>query len=342
MIDVVLRLAIVLGVGGLAVAGSYRAARRSISAATVLAAVGLALVLLQYADPRFDLDHHVWLPSGLLRDLLFAPGALLIGVAFARARDGRRQRVLTLLLTLGYAFFTLHDPLYVLATAPGNLTPADPVVKDGVVLQRNDRNCLPASAATVLRRWNVGASDGDLAVRMQTSYYGTLEHRALVALRDVGAPIGLDAVLVRTTWDELRAIDHPCLLLVRLVNETPHAVALLGMTPERVVIGEPLVGLQTFEPAVFESWKRWSGDAILVGRDLRHDLGRGDRAAVVRRARAALDLPGDDLLDEALERRVREFQAARRLPETGRLEPKTLLALWAVLDRGQVPSLNTN
>lgn len=355
MTSVLMRLAIVVGVGVLSAGAAFKLARpnqtedrRRDALALLLAALGLALVLLQYADPRFDLDRRVPLPGGLWRDLLLAPGALLVGVALARARGGARQRVLTALLTIGYAFFAIHDPAFVLLTLGENRGP--PKVAGEVVLQRNDRNCLPASAATVLRRWGLDASDGALAIRMHTSYYGTLEHRALDALAKAGAPAGLTPVLVRTSWDELKAIDHPCVLLVRLVDQTPHAVAFLGFAGDRVVIGEPLQGRQTFEPAVFEAWKRWEGDAIVLGRDVRHDLGRGQRAPVIARARAALArvdgvsasvAAGADLFDDDLERRLRTFQRARGLPETGRLEPRTLLALWAVLDAGKIPSLRS-
>jgi hypothetical protein len=329
---VILRLLIVVGVGLASALLAHRAAARSERAGLALGAIGLLLVLLQWADPRWDLDHHVWLPTGLWRDLLLAPGALLVGVAWARARRSSRERVLTALLSLGYAFFALHDPLFVLATARDNLAPPTVDAK-GVVRQRNDRNCLPASAATVLRRWGVDAGDGELALDMHTSYYGTLEHRALASLR----ARGFDAALVRTTWEELRAIDHPCVLMVKLLNQTPHAVALVGLSKERVFIAEPLLGEQGFEPAMFEAWKPWDGVAILVGKDIDHDLGRGDRHAVVRRARDVLKVDGDETFDESLEARVRAFQREKGLPEIGRLEPKTLLALWALA--GREPSL---
>lgn len=336
-----LRLLLILALGLSFVGLGLKGSQRGKGVAGALAGVGLACVLLHYAAPRFHLDRWLPLPPALWRDVLFAPGALLVGVALDRARGSGRERVLTALLTLGYAVFLLHDPAYVLFKAGENQAP--PRIKDGVVLQRNGLNCVPSSAATILRLWGLSeASDGRLALRAQTSYYGTPDHRIVDAIRAVGAEAGIDALRLETTWDELRAIDHPVILHVELVNALPHAIALLGLGPDEVWVGEPLVGLQHFASgglAFFEQWKKWDRSVIVIGRDFRYDLGLGDRSPKVAALRGVLGAGEGEVFDEALSARVRAFQQERKLPQTGRLDPKTILALHAIRDRGRIPSI---
>lgn len=342
-----LRLALILALAALFAGLGWRVCRApaeegqapGAAAPTACAALGLLAILVQYAAPRHYVDW-LQLPPGLWRDALFAPGALLVGVACARAWGNSRQRVLTALLGLGYAGFLLHDPVFVLVHASANLEP--PEIKDGVVLQRNDRNCAPASAATVLRRWGLEASDGELALLAQTSYYGTPDDRLVEAIRSYGAEAGLDALAIRTTWDELRAIDHPAILGVKLLGSFDHAVALLGLADDGALFGEPLVGRQSFVGSslvLLSEWKRWDGKAIVVGRDFVHDLGPGDRDAKLAELRPVLGLTAEPVFDAELEQAVRAFQSERGLPVSGRLEPKTILALHALRDRGEIPSL---
>ena len=150
----VLRFLVIAGVGALYLAIGYRwgdpapessdEEPRASRPAQVLALLGLAGVLANVVDPRYQVDRSLPLPSGLLRDLCYAPGALLIGVALRflprlpaqPPADGvkealagyarlRSRRVAILFLALAYAIFLLHDPLYVLAKAPSNLTPGE-------------------------------------------------------------------------------------------------------------------------------------------------------------------------------------------------------------------------
>ncbi len=176
----ILRFTLILALGILLALAGYKASKKSKAAGGALAAAGFVAILFHYADPRWSLDEVVWLPGGLWRDLLYAPGALLVGAALGLAHEKPRQRVLTALLALGYAGFVLHDPLYVLVNAPGNLEPG--TMKEGTVLQRNGVGCVPASTATVLRLWGVDTHDGELALRAQTSYYGTSNHRIIAAV----------------------------------------------------------------------------------------------------------------------------------------------------------------
>ncbi len=288
-----------------------------------LGALGLLVVIFQYADPRANLDRHVPLPGGLLRDVLYAPGALLVGVAFARARGTSRGRVLAALLAALYAFFATSEAIYVVANAPSNLA-AKTEVRDGVVvLQHNETNCVPASGTTLLRLWGLPGEEGAFAVACGTCWYGTPSHRLGAALRGAG----LDSLRVKTTWDELAAIGRPCILEVKLFTTTPHAVVLLGIRGRTIVVGDPIVGRQEMERRVFEAWKPWAGEAELVGKDFVHDLGKGDRSPRVRMARSALAVPGDETVDDALLVKVLAFQKERGLPATGRLDARTILAL---------------
>jgi predicted double-glycine peptidase len=368
------RVALVVGGAALFAALGWRLARRRADAgpqagstplATLVAFLGLLGILFHYADPRFKLDRMLSLPSGLWRDLIYAPGALLIGVALAhlppRASQGsapepneepapgaeraRSLRQGILFLVFGYAVFLLHDPLFVLATASGNLGPSKLDSLDEVVMQRNSRNCVAASAASVLRQWGAqDLTDGEVALRAQTSYYGTSEHRIVDAVAAITTQ--LQAWRVKTTWAELRAMDHPCLLGVTLVGDISHAVALMGLDREHVYLGEPLIGLERIPIAFLSSMKPWDGWAIMIGRDFVHYVGEGERSPVLPRVRATLREIGElqgplvsdpDLLDSALAERIAKVQVSRGLPPTGAIDPPTLLCLDALA--GKSPSL---
>lgn len=374
----ILRFAVIAGVGALFFAIGYRwgdpapessdEEPRASRLAQVLALLGLAGVLANVIDPRYQVDRSLPLPNGLLRDLCYAPGALLIGVAlrfvprlptqppagaskealagYARLRS---RRLAIAFLGLAYALFLLHDPLYVLAKAPSNLSPGERGKHGVVVLQRNGVNCVPASAASVLALWGAEHHDGELALRSSTSYYGTPEHRIVAAIEALHPE--LQALRLSTSWDELRALDHPCLLGVKLSRVISHCVALLGLEPEHAILGEPLeTGLQRFELALLPGIKPWGGRAIVIGRDFRYEVASGERHPVVarlrREARAAGRWQEEDpadpaLLDGDLLRCLGEVARGRglSLPEPLRLTPKLILACNAELQRGQIPSL---
>jgi len=334
--------------------------------ALVLGLAGLAGLLANVIDPRLQLDRRLPLPSGLLRDLCYAPGALLIGVALrflprlppqapaaaealAAYAQLRSRRLAIVFLALAYALFLLHDPLYVLAKAPGNLSPGARGEHGVVVLQRDGVNCVPASAASVLGLWGKEHHDGELALRAATSYYGTPEHRIAAAIE--GLHPELQTLRLTTSWDELRALDHPCLLGVKLSRVISHCVALLGLEPEHAILGEPLeIGLQRFELALLPGIKPWGGRAIVIGRDFRYEVELGERHPVVarlrREARAAGRWQGPDpaepeTLSEDFLRCLGELARARglALPQPLRLTPKLILTCNAELQRGQIPSL---
>lgn len=335
--------------------------------ALLLALLGLAGVLANVIDPRYQIDRSLPLPNGLLRDLCYAPGALLIGVALrflpvlgqppaepskealAAYAQLRSRRLAIAFLALAYALFLLHDPLYVLAKAPSNLSPGERDRHGVVVLQRNGVNCVPASAASVLALWGKEHHDGELALRAATSYYGTPEHRIAAAIE--GLHPELQTLRLSTSWEELRALDHPCLLGVKLSGVISHCVALLGLESEHAILGEPLeIGLQRFELALLPGIKPWGGRAIVVGRDFRYEVEPGERHPVVarlrREARSAGLWRGEDpaepeTLSEDFLRCLADLAQGRglRLPQPLRLTPKLILACNAELLRGRIPSL---
>ena len=128
-------------------------------------------------------------------------------------------------------------------------------------------------------------------------------------------------------------MNHPCLLFVKLLNhDAPRRGHHRPDSETHVRVGEPAVtGEQVFEPEWFERWKSWEGEAIVIGRDFDYNFGPGDVDPRIAELRAVLKADGErpEHFDDALGQAARAFQKKHGLPVTGRLGPRTILALDA-------------
>lgn len=138
----------------------------------------------------------------------------------------------------------------------------------GVCLQTTQVTCGPAAAVTALRQYGVTAEEGELALAARTSdYWGTPADLLADAVNErFGARgIGAEYRAFRSA-DELKSAGLT-LAVVKLTWLIDHWVTVFEVTPERVVVGDPLEGRVEWTRAEFE--RRWRHCGVVIRQEPR-------------------------------------------------------------------------
>ncbi len=198
----------------------------------------------------------------------------------------------------------------------------DNLQDNGVFKQTSDSSCAPAALATVLRHWQVPATESAVAQLAGTSRLGTSMPQLIVAAQALGMD-GLE--FAPSSWAQLQQLNRPGVLAVWLLDgerKLPHAVALLELDAEFATIGDPARGkIFRLNRAEFDQiWRQQyvaifrPSDAFLTdmqAADYLHRLGYLNNPRSVRGLRPAL----------------RRFQQAQGLAVNGSLDARTVLML---------------
>jgi predicted double-glycine peptidase len=208
-----------------------------------------------------------WLTAGRREYLVLAfCGAMIFGTLLPRLA-ARRQRiaVLTLVacLILVEAAWPFLAPAFQRRFLIGLVTQFD---TDGVCRQSTDFTCGPAAAVTALKQLGIPADEGELAVLFSTTAStGTPPDLLAARLNARYGPAGL-----RASHRAFRSVaelqDQPPLLAwVKFAWLTDHLVAVLELTPDQIVLGDPFRGRRVLSHAAFEAeWR-------LIGVTLRRE-----------------------------------------------------------------------
>jgi predicted double-glycine peptidase len=248
----------------------------------------------------------------ILRIALLGFCGLAAVISWQTAR--RQIGAIALLGLLGIAGFTASEHYFLAPIYPelgNNLQP------NGVYRQTSMSSCAPAALATVLRRWNLDATESSVAKLAGTSRLGTSMPQLILALRE----LGLDGVELAPTWEQMQQINRPGVLGVWLFNgvaRLPHAVALLAMNTNQVAIGDPAQG-KIFILNRNQFARIWRNEYVPVFQPEEATLTSVQATTYLTQLgyRPTQDLP----------QAVRQFQQALGLKETGKLDTITALAL---------------
>jgi predicted double-glycine peptidase/uncharacterized membrane protein len=284
--------------------------------------IGL-LVLVSYLSQVQALPIE-WRVSGMqftwmaMRVILVA----FCGLAFVVSwRTARLQVIVVALLgLLGLTAFSSSEryflaPIY--SSLENNLQP------NGVFRQTSDSSCAPAALASVLRLWNIEATESSVAKLAGTSSLGTSMAQLVGALQEMN----LDGIELTPTWEQMRQINRPGVLATWLElqrGKAPHAVGLLAMDEQTATIADPDRGtIMRLPRAEFEQiWRKQyvpilrPGDTILVPADAARYL-----------MQLGFLAQSKSVTPDALETATRSFQAKMGLQPTGKLNPETVLLL---------------
>jgi general secretion pathway protein A len=258
------------------------------------------------------------------------------------ARPGGRQLALAAVLALVAVFglVVAVNPLGQRASAP----PAPPAAPAPIAAETPPAQ-EPAQAPTTV------TSDtgwpGDLSPsRSQTLAYTALfrawgrDYAGGDACREA-ARQGLRCRTARSGLDELRQLNRPAVLVMRGKHGQEYYAALTGLGDDEATLA---LGEETRHVSLDALAEQWTGNYAMLWRlppEASEGIKAGERGPVVAwldrqlaqaQGRTA-DVAGDPVFDEALARRVKQFQLAEGLIPDGAVGPQTLMRLSSVGDR---------
>ncbi len=291
----------------------------------------IALLLLALNVPQMQFLPIEWRVYGMRITWTIMRVVLLgfCGLAYIVSWQTARVQVIAVALIgiLGVTGFSTAEVYFL---APIHTWLHNNLQPNGVFKQTSTSSCAPAALATVLLHWQVKATESSVARLAGTSRLGTSMPQLIVAAHE----LGMDGLELSPTWEQMRRINRPGVLGVWLMSggrKLPHAVALLKMDGELVVIGDPASGkIYMLNQAQFA--KIWRQQYVPIFRASDRNLTAQQAADYLQRL-GYLSQPSRDL-----SRALRRFQTAVGIATTGNLDPQTVLLLTGSFLQG-VPTL---
>jgi predicted double-glycine peptidase len=301
--------------------------RNSIALAFLGFYIGLLLLALNMPQmPVLPIEwrfHGMQVTWTLLRVMLMG----VCGIGFTVSWQTARSQVIAVILIglLGLGGFTSAEAYFM---APIYSELVDNLRPNGVFRQTSNSSCAPAALATVLRRWGMDATESSVARLAGTSRLGTSMPQLIVAAR----ALGMNAVELRPTWEQMQQINRPGVLSISLATgaiKRPHAVALLAINDSVAVIGDPALG-RIFYLDRATLARLWLKEYVPVFRST--DILLSDKQAVGYLSKLGYNSGN-------LKADIERFQTDKKLKVSGKLDAMTELMLSGPFLEG-VPRLD--
>jgi predicted double-glycine peptidase len=319
-------------------AGARFAVRRWPNLRYVFVVTGFVLLWPNLLSRLLTDKFYLFFPESFLTEMMYAGAFLLVGVLAARYLNTSFRRIIFLVFTVVLSYFTLADYVF-FAVAADMVRSLDGNVIQDVTTQSSGFSCVPCSLATVLRRWGLQYSEGEVAYELRTSFRGTSVPRVPGAVRKLGSSKKLQAKVIKTTWNELQRLDIPCLISVKAnFGKIDHCSALVGLNGEWVIAGEPLLGILRLKRDEYMEHWQWSGYAVVIAPDFLHSFDPSDGSD---RCRSLLESLGELGYNEKNGEAVNRFQQDHELEPTGVLDWRTILVIDALAGPEDRPRLST-
>jgi hypothetical protein len=256
-------IAVQLTGAALLTAAGVAAARKSRKLATVLVGVMLALILLKNAMSCIPLGEPRLLPFNwypLIERwwyLLPAEGIFGVAITLYRSSVWRRDALL-----IGQGLLILHcAALGWVMARPSDLLGT--VGEDGVCPQTSGYSCSAASAAMLLHRHGISATEREMAELSVTSNGGlagggTTESGLMRGLR-----LKLGGMKIpRIDRPTYASLPTPSIVGLKLSPRLSHSIVVVTVTTTEVKVLDPLYGRGTLRRSEFE--RDWLGSAIWI------------------------------------------------------------------------------
>ena len=243
------------------------------------------------------------------------------GMAFVVSWKTARLQVVGVILLglLGLGGFTASERYFL---APIYASLEDNLLPNGIFQQTSNSSCAPAALATVLRRWNLDATESSLAKLAGTSRLGTSMPQLVAALR----ALGLDGLELSPTWEQMRRINRPGVLASWLYSERGreyHAISLMAMNQTTITVADPALGkFYQLTPPQFE--RIWRQQYLPIFRPAELALSPAQTADYLHQSGY---LPQPNATDAAIKQALTQFQTAMQVEATGKLDAETALLL---------------
>lgn len=175
--------------------------------------------------------------------------------------ETRRQKLILLsgsvCVVSYFSILPFLAPLFEIENQSAMVTVVD---QDGVCLQSTAYNCGPAAAVTVLRSYGLPAEEGRLALAARTNRFaGTPPDVLCHAIFEI-----YGTACEVTYEDDLERLTGrvPFLAVVKFAPMIDHYVAVMNISDEHILVGDPLFGARVWTRNEFIN--RWRRKNIIV------------------------------------------------------------------------------
>lgn len=182
---------------------------------------------------------------------------LIFGILVPRLRI-KRQKVAVSILAVVASFYYIFPPFIDPVLLYNEIKENDLWIEDGICIQTTSYTCGAASAVTALTQLGFEASEGDLAMASYTCRtWGASAPMLAGGIRKLYAGQGVSCeIKAFEKVEELKGIC-PVLMIIKYRPLMDHYVAVLGVTDDAVIVGDPLSGKETLTYEEFiGKWRR--------------------------------------------------------------------------------------
>ena len=142
--------------------------------------------------------------------------------------------------------------------------------KDGICKQTTGFTCGPAAAVTVLRQMGVEAQESDLAIASKCNLKnGTTYENLASAIKKLYGKKDIDCSI--RNFDSINQLKEICpmIAVIKLSSAVDHYTAVLEVTEDKVIAGDPIVGKKEWTYEDFR--KKWRFVGIIIKRIPNHE-----------------------------------------------------------------------
>lgn len=187
--------------------------------------------------------------------------SMLFGILLPQIRNGAERLLVGLLMIWTVGAFCLTPFLRPLILGKELATFETRFDSDGVCLQNTSYTCGPAATVTALRCLGIQGDEGEIAVRAYSNpRWGTETDSLCLAVDELYGCAGVSYEY--RTFDsvhELKHVEGVPIVLVKFAFLVDHYVAVLEVTDEYVVLGDPFRGKRKLTHRQFEDIWRFYG-----------------------------------------------------------------------------------
>ena len=140
------------------------------------------------------------------------------------------------------------------------------VDKNRFCLQSTGYTCGAASAVNLLKYWNIGVTEKEMAHLSRTRYgLGVAMVPLTRAVAQKARTKGLETDIIKADWNTLTELNVPCLVDVKWGPLIDHVIVILKTEKNTVVVIDPLGGQERWTKKQFLDI--WHGSAIVINQN---------------------------------------------------------------------------
>jgi predicted double-glycine peptidase len=227
-----------------------------------------ALIILLTVSTYISLNTYfptlVWISGSRMRFIIIGLASAMGAMTLFGRIHNRIEKYIVLILTMGVIIWGSVLPFLIPALIQKNLTNLQTKFDaDNICSQSTDYTCGPAAAVTALRQLGFSAQEGEMAVLSRTTpFSGTMPWCLYKAIQNRYSSQGLRCEFRHfDSVDELRQ-SQATLVVIKDAFMLDHCVAILKVSDDSVIIGDPVLGKITMSYKDFADVWRFYGISL--------------------------------------------------------------------------------